>query len=308
MKYTPINMEKTRNNSNDVMAVTAVNESVVTSSTRVCIKNLPQKLTERELKQHIIDSCPSKVYVNDLKILMRNGKSRRVAFCGFATADMASLCIDRLHGTYCGMAKLSVEAAKLKRRKEDDVEKEKEKEDLDTERDVKVQNKADIMKEKKKAEFLAAMAPRHQMKMWDNDDIIKETANENDEASTSSSSSDENDSLVGGENNRVEESVKNLEDSSSNQEYSSTRLFIRNLPYNASEDDIRTLFESYGKINEIHIPVDDRYQNKGYAFIELDNAAACNRAKYKLDGMDFMGRLLHVLPARDRPSTEIDQV
>ena len=77
------------------------------NSTRVCIKNLPSRLTESQLKNHIIENITTTdVRINDVRILMRNGKSRRVAFVGFASADMAEACIDRLHGTYCGMANL----------------------------------------------------------------------------------------------------------------------------------------------------------------------------------------------------------
>ncbi|KAJ1020037.1 hypothetical protein NDA16_004317 [Ustilago loliicola] len=78
----------------------------------------------------------------------------------------------------------------------------------------------------------------------------------------------------------------------------SGRLFVRNLPFAASEDDIQSFFESFGSVKQVHIPLDKQTKaSKGLAFISFidpSHALAAFRAK---DGSTFQGRLLHLLPA-----------
>ena len=73
-------------------------------------------------------------------------------------------------------------------------------------------------------------------------------------------------------------------------------LYVGNMPYSASEDDIRNMFEPYGPIAEVRIIGD-----KGFAFVEIpeENAAAAIEAT---NGVDLGGRPLTVNEAR--PKTE----
>jgi multiple RNA-binding domain-containing protein 1 len=82
------------------------------------------------------------------------------------------------------------------------------------------------------------------------------------------------------------------------------RVFVRNLPFATMEEDLRQHFESFGAVSECHIPVDDQKRNKGFAFVAFVSRDAAARAMDGLDGTDFQGRLLHILPARK--STNID--
>lgn len=71
-------------------------------------------------------------------------------------------------------------------------------------------------------------------------------------------------------------------------------LYVGNMPYSASEDDIRTLFEPYGPIAEIRIIGD-----KGFGFVEIpeENVAAAIEAT---NGHEMGGRTLTVNEARPR--------
>jgi len=83
------------------------------------------------------------------------------------------------------------------------------------------------------------------------------------------------------------------------------RLFIRNLPFSATEDDIREIFSPLGSIVECHIPIDDTNRNKGYAFVKFSSSDEAAAAKENLDGTPFQGRLMHILPARqERENTD----
>ncbi|EEH38012.2 multiple RNA-binding domain-containing protein [Paracoccidioides lutzii Pb01] len=89
------------------------------------------------------------------------------------------------------------------------------------------------------------------------------------------------------------------------------RLFVRNLPYNASESDLEPLFVSFGKIDEaifIHVAFDTRQsKSKGFAYIQYVDPEAAIQAYRVLDGKDFEGRLLHILPASPKKTHKLDE-
>ncbi len=77
------------------------------------------------------------------------------------------------------------------------------------------------------------------------------------------------------------------------------RLFVRNLPFSASEEEVCEAFASYGTVLECHIPVDDTNRNKGYAFVKFSSDSEASTAMENLDGTPFQGRLVHIIPARE---------
>jgi multiple RNA-binding domain-containing protein 1 len=102
---------------------------------------------------------------------------------------------------------------------------------------------------------------------------------------------------------------RSKEDSEERHDKESTvrnRLFLRNLPFSATEHDIQGHFEAYGHITEVHVPVDDHKRSKGFAFVTFEKDADAETARIKLDGHDFQGRLLHILPARKAPTHDDD--
>jgi RNA recognition motif-containing protein len=79
------------------------------------------------------------------------------------------------------------------------------------------------------------------------------------------------------------------------------RLFIGNLPYNASEDDIRSHFSTVGQPTQIVRPLDrETGRARGFAFVEYGERAQAEEAIKRFDGQLFMGRPLAVSEARAR--------
>jgi multiple RNA-binding domain-containing protein 1 len=80
------------------------------------------------------------------------------------------------------------------------------------------------------------------------------------------------------------------------------RLFLRNLAYSVTEDDLESLFEPFGAIADIHIVQDPHTKlSRGVAFVLFvvpDNAV---KAMAALDRTVLNGRLLHILPGKARP-------
>ncbi len=79
------------------------------------------------------------------------------------------------------------------------------------------------------------------------------------------------------------------------------RLFIGNLPYQATEDDLRTHFASVGEPTQIVRPLDrETGRARGFAFVEYADRATAEEAIRQFDGQLFMGRPLAVSEARAR--------
>ena len=79
----------------------------------------------------------------------------------------------------------------------------------------------------------------------------------------------------------------------------STKLYVGNLPYETTEADLQTLFETAGPVETINI-VRDRAtgQARGFAFVEMSDATGAQRAISELDKHQYGGRNLTVNEAR----------
>ena len=79
------------------------------------------------------------------------------------------------------------------------------------------------------------------------------------------------------------------------------RLFVGNLPYQATEDDLRTHFAQVGKPTQIVRPLDrETGRARGFAFVEYAERSEAEAAIKSFDGQLFMGRPLAVSEARAR--------
>ncbi|RUP46895.1 hypothetical protein BC936DRAFT_146406 [Jimgerdemannia flammicorona] len=86
------------------------------------------------------------------------------------------------------------------------------------------------------------------------------------------------------------------------------RLFVRNLPYTCTEAELRKLFQKFGPLSEVHMPiVKDTKQPKGYAYILYLIPEHAVKAYASLDSKFFQGRLLHILPAKEKPQLKEDE-
>jgi len=73
---------------------------------------------------------------------------------------------------------------------------------------------------------------------------------------------------------------------------SDTRVFVRNLPFSVTEDDVRALLKPSGRLLTVHVPT-----GKGFAFGEFADPASAADALVSLQGKVYKGRRIHVLPA-----------
>lgn len=100
---------------------------------------------------------------------------------------------------------------------------------------------------------------------------------------------------------------KNQEESVNHEENisESGRIFFRNLAYTVTEDDLQKLFEPFGPVAEINLPVDLlTRQIKGFGTVTFMMPEHAVQAFNKLDGTTFHGRLLHLIPGKGKKAEE----
>ncbi len=78
-------------------------------------------------------------------------------------------------------------------------------------------------------------------------------------------------------------------------------IYVGNLSYEVTEDDLKSVFEEYGNVKRVQIPTDrETGRVRGFAFIEMDNEEEEIKAIEALDGAEWMGRDLKVNKAKPR--------
>ncbi|HEY3743192.1 MAG TPA: RNA-binding protein [Bryobacteraceae bacterium] len=78
-------------------------------------------------------------------------------------------------------------------------------------------------------------------------------------------------------------------------------IFVGNLSFGATEDSIRSLFEAYGAVDRVSIVTDrDTGQARGFAFVEMSDNSAGDRAIAALNGTELDGRAMNVNEARPK--------
>ena len=84
----------------------------------------------------------------------------------------------------------------------------------------------------------------------------------------------------------------------------SAKLFVGNLSFETTSDEIRDLFSEVGPVESCQVIMDrDTGRSKGFGFVEMSSKAEANTAKEKFDGQDLRGRALKVDEAKPKVDT-----
>ncbi len=78
-----------------------------------------------------------------------------------------------------------------------------------------------------------------------------------------------------------------------------SKLYVGNLSYSVTKEQLEELFSNYGEVREVNI-----IEGKGFGFVEMSNQSEAEKAKEALDGSDVEGRALKVDEARPPRSRE----
>jgi RNA recognition motif-containing protein len=80
-----------------------------------------------------------------------------------------------------------------------------------------------------------------------------------------------------------------------------TKLYVGNLPWSATEEDVRELFSGIGEVQSANLILDrETRRSRGFAFVEMSQGDA-EKAISQLNGKDFQGRDLRINEAMDKP-------
>jgi RNA recognition motif-containing protein len=80
-----------------------------------------------------------------------------------------------------------------------------------------------------------------------------------------------------------------------------TNIYVGNLSFKASEEDLRQAFSEYGEVTSVNIIADrETGRSRGFAFVEMPNSDEAKQAIDSLDQADIAGRQVKVNEARPR--------
>jgi len=83
-----------------------------------------------------------------------------------------------------------------------------------------------------------------------------------------------------------------------------TNIFVGNLSYQTTQEDLQALFSQFGNVERINIVTDrDTGQPRGFAFVEMSSAGDAQNAISQLNGTQLQGRALNVNEARPKPTS-----
>ena len=78
-------------------------------------------------------------------------------------------------------------------------------------------------------------------------------------------------------------------------------IFVGNLSFNTSEDELRQIFEAYGQVERVSILTDrETGRSRGFGFVEMTNPEEGEKAITGLNGSQFGGRTINVNEARPK--------
>ena len=79
-------------------------------------------------------------------------------------------------------------------------------------------------------------------------------------------------------------------------------IYVGNLDFRTTEDELRQVFEGYGQVDRVNMIRDrDTGQPRGFAFVEMNNDAEAEKAIAGVNGTNVGGRTLNVSEARPKP-------
>jgi RNA recognition motif-containing protein len=83
-----------------------------------------------------------------------------------------------------------------------------------------------------------------------------------------------------------------------------TRIFVGNLPTNATETEVRSLFSRYGRVSSVDIKRDEAsHRSRGFAFVVMPSFDEADEALFHLTGATIQGRSLTINEARKMPTS-----
>jgi multiple RNA-binding domain-containing protein 1 len=296
----------------------------------------PLKISDEKFREHF--SKVGTMTESKLKYT-KDGKFRQFGFVGFKSEEDARKAIDYYNNTYIDASKIQIEECRSLN--DPTGSKTWSKHSVKTTKVMKASDKGlvEVEKEGKKAsskdkkldmmlgdlkddsEFKEFLAANNAIKLskenvWKNDISLGLKVEEEKEAAKDKKAKNKikkDETPVGDENNNSEKPAsvtakdpkKTAAPVDEDIDFENGRLFIRNLSYTCKEEDIEKLFEPYAPLVETSMPIDHFSKTpKGFAYVQCMFPEKAIKAFNDLDGTVFQGRMLHIIPAKNKIEVE----
>lgn len=76
------------------------------------------------------------------------------------------------------------------------------------------------------------------------------------------------------------------------------RIYVGNLPDEATESLLYTVFLTFGEIKAVEIPLDNSQKSKGFGFVDYEEAADAQEAIFNMDDTEWLGKIIKVQSSR----------
>lgn len=288
------------------------------ATSRLIVKNIPKHVTEERLKEHF----KSKGFVTDAKIMKKGDKSRLFCFIGYKTEAEASVAKKFFHNTFLDTSRIAVDFAKPQGDPElprawskfskgssayqalnGKDQKASRYNPSQAEKDAKL---ADLEKKKDRfRQFLSVMGLTKDSRQSWNDNFAAFMADEGSGLLHTSKPEDEKKrrKQKEAEKEKKKEEVKEVKDTEEavvdidKEMIDEQRLYVMNLPFTITHDELKELFSRFGEIEETEIPLRRGGTGYGFAFVRYATIEGSVSAFAELDKTYFQGRKIHILPA-----------
>jgi multiple RNA-binding domain-containing protein 1 len=311
-------------------------------SSRIIVKNIPKEITEKELQVHF---SKKGVTTDVKIMKKENGQSRKFSFIGFKNDSEANETVKYFNNTFLWTCKIIVESAKAQNdpalnktfnnkslnNKNNNIKSDKKnKNSPGDELDEKAKAANENSKENKIKKIMELAAQISTKSKFDAINLQMQKDVENVNTQNKSSGDTEFNNTNTNENKKDNNDInskdsENLDKKTtiSNKENQTLpkgeakkytletinldprRLYLKNIPFEIIEDEVRALFQTFGEITEIHIPKNYKTnQSFGYAYISFATVESSALALGELDKTFFQGRKLHISIAEKKQEKE----
>lgn len=315
------------------MTIKSFPNPAVTS--RIYINNLSKHATVEQIREYFSSQGGN---ITDVHLAKnQNGQSRRFAYVGFENEEQAKKAVSYFDNTYLGTCKINVTFAEAKKRSTDTL-KNREAQNISheallerelTEKKKKLMSIYADKYDPKLRSYLESMKPVSKKRTWANDDDISFQTENNLETehkpqilvtavsskksnikktkshirfTDTNNTSTTNEEILNEPLSDKDDSIRLNIDETRTIILETGRLFLRGLTYSCTEQDLESLLSKFGPLDQVHISRDlDTKKSKGFGYASFLMPEHALKAYRELDETAFQGRLLHILPAQERP-------
>ena len=261
-------------------------------SSRLIVRNIPKHMTENQLK----DKFTKFGKVTDVKILFKGNIHRRFCFVGslwlvgYKDNFSAEQAKEYFNNTYIDTSKITVDYASTLN--DDKILKE---------RQLKVKKLHGSSKAPTRSTTKTDKLAKYARDLGlDSDAILgKRLPTETEESTKLDGQPGDN----GKENDKEHVAIseakgdKKIKSAEAVPGLDSKRLYVYNFPFSITKEELRLVFEKYGKVSECIIPSDDQKKSKGFGYVSFEDENDAIRAFAELDNTIVFGRIIHMKPS-----------